>query len=102
MIKCSPVPVSSVNICRYAAFLARNHALSTVKQYMNIIRILHLECGIENPVSTWELKSVLGGVKRKFGDISVQKSPILPCHLRLVHDHLNLNDKADIQFWAVF
>jgi site-specific recombinase XerD len=39
----SPIPISSVNVCRYAAYLAgvKQLSASSVPKYLNIIRILH-------------------------------------------------------------
>ena len=36
----NPVPATSETICRYAAFLADTHKYSSIKQYLNIIRIM--------------------------------------------------------------
>ena len=41
-----PVPASDVTVAKYAAFLAQRP--SSVKQYLNIIRLLHLECNLDN------------------------------------------------------
>ena len=45
-----PVPASTKTLVRYAVFLARNHATSSVRQYMNVIRLLHVESGLANPL----------------------------------------------------
>ncbi|KAK7484746.1 hypothetical protein BaRGS_00024031 [Batillaria attramentaria] len=44
-----PVPVSESTVARYAAFLARKLKPASVRQYLNIVRILHLESGLDNP-----------------------------------------------------
>lgn len=44
------VPASTLTITRYAAFLARTKTYGTVTQYMNIIRIIHVEFGLHNPL----------------------------------------------------
>jgi site-specific recombinase XerD len=35
------IPVSSQTLCRYVAFLAQNMRPSSIKQYLNVIRVLH-------------------------------------------------------------
>ena len=45
-----PVPVTNINLCRYAAYLARRLSYSSTRQYLNIIRLMHLECGFPNPL----------------------------------------------------
>ena len=55
-----PVPASEKLISLYAVFLARRLKPASVKQYLNIIRILHLECGYVNPIKDSSLvKSTL-------------------------------------------
>ena len=46
----TPVPATSQVISRYATFLARSLKFSSIKQYMNIIRLLHLEWDLPNPL----------------------------------------------------
>ena len=96
-----PVPVSTCTLERYAAFLARTRAFTTVQQYMNIIRIIHLEFGFSNPLSeNWHLRSVLQGIKRGKGVTSKSKSPILPEHLLQLHKTLDLDSLDDLQLWS--
>ena len=59
-----PVPASSDQLCMYAAYLARRLKYNSVKQYMNIIRILHLEWNLPNPLSgNFKLHSTLRGIR---------------------------------------
>ena len=37
MIKCDPIPISTDNLCRFAAFLGRSKAYTSVGQYINKI-----------------------------------------------------------------
>ena len=95
-----PFPATSKNICRYAAFLARARAYSTVQQYLNVIRVAHLELGLPNPLKEdWTLTSLLKGVKRgkKVGE---GKSPFSPDQLVCIKGTLNLQRVGDCQFWA--
>ena len=46
-----PVPVSSVNLGRYVAFLASKLCFSSIRQYLNMVRIMHLELGYGSPLS---------------------------------------------------
>ena len=97
-----PVPITSDKLCMYAAFLARTRKFSTVRQYLNVVRILHLESGFPNPLlDNWFLRSVRLGIQRVKGDSLVQKLPITPEILLKVRLVLNLADPADAMFWAV-
>lgn len=100
-IQCSPVPVSSVNLCRYVAFLGRTRCFSTVQQYVNIIRILHLELGYSNPLKdNFPVKLVLSGLKRGKGQSQSFKLPINPHDLIKFRGLLNMDSLADCRFWA--
>lgn len=100
LTKLPPTPATSQNLCRYAAFLARSRAPSTIRQYMNIIRIISLQFGLPGPLDSWELKSMLTGVRRGKGDRSVQKEPITIQQLSKFHMCLNTSRIEDCQFWA--
>ncbi len=97
-----PVPAQSYNICLYAAFLARSLKSSSIKQYLNIIGILHKEFGMANPLrDNWHLGSLLTGIKRVHGSAPIQKHPITLDILRGIHAHLNLTYSVDASFWAI-
>ena len=73
-----------------------------MSKYMNIIRILHLNNGLQNPLSNkWPLISVLRGIKRDKGCPTKQKQPITPEVLLGFRQCLNLSRAADLQFWAI-
>ena len=96
-----PVPVSTVTLTRYVAFLARTLHFSSIKQYLNILRILHLEAGFPNPLQgNWLLQSVLMGIKRDKGTSVRQKRPISPEILQKMLSVLDLADPLDACVWA--
>ena len=100
-IKCQPVPISNINLCRYVAYLGRSYRFCTVQQYLNIVRILHLELGLSNPLKqNWQLSSVLSGIKRGKGVAQSYKLPIHISMLRQFHSMLNHADPQDARFWA--
>lgn len=101
-IQCSPVPITSLNLCRYIAFLSRTRAFTTVQQYTNIVRILHLELGYGNPLQdNFSVKCLMTGLKRAKGNSTKYKMPINPNDLFKIRALLDLNSVEDSQFWAV-
>ena len=46
----TPVPADQNTILSYIAFLARTLKPSSISNYINIIRILHLDAGLPNPL----------------------------------------------------
>jgi integrase len=96
-----PVPATTANLCRYVAYLGRTRAFSTVQQYMNIIRILHLELGLHNPLEdNWMVKSLLRALKRVKSAPASFKLPLTPSDLLKIHARLCLTNVEDCRFWA--
>lgn len=101
-MKIQPVPLSQENLGRYIAFLSRRLTFNSVKQYLNIVRLLHLEGGLPNPLEkNWYVASILKGVRRLKGDASVQKLPITLDILKRIFVTLNLQTSFDRSFWTV-
>ena len=101
LIGCAPVPVSNVNLCRYIAFLGRTKKYNTVSQYLNIVRILHLEHGLKNPLTdNFVSNCVLKGLKQKTGVLQKQKKPLTPALLLDIKSALNFENLFDVCFWA--
>ena len=64
----NPVPLSQDNACRYIAFLSQKLAYTSIKQYINVIRIMHLDAGHANPFQgSWHIDMLLKGTKRVSG-----------------------------------
>ena len=96
-----PVPVSSVNLGRYVAFLASKLCFSSIRQYLNVVRIMHLELGYGSPLSeNWYLSSILKGIRRFKGNATSQKLPVTPKILAGILTVLDLSQPFDIVFWA--
>jgi hypothetical protein len=70
------LPCTVETICRYIAFLARSLSYSSIPGYLNIIRLLHVESGLDNPLSPYRIKSFLKGVNRRIRRPPKQKLPI--------------------------
>lgn len=96
-----PVPASSNTLCRYAAMLARTLKFTSIKQYMNIIRLLHREWELPNPLTdNFQLDCVLRGIKRGLGDTPSRKLPITPALLLQFLGKLDLRSPTDSAVWA--
>ena len=101
LCRLDPIPASAPTLERYAAYLARTRSYTTVNQYLNIIRIIHREYGLQNPLTdNWHLKSVLQGIKRVKGSGAKPKSPISPHHLLCLSRHIKSDCPHDAQLWA--
>lgn len=100
-LKIALVPVSQTDLGRYIAYLSRRLSFSSIRQYLNIVRLLHLEAGLKNPLdSNWYVSSILKGVRRVKGDSSSQKLPITLDILKQIFLKLDLRNSFDRAFWA--
>ena len=93
--------MSNQSVCRYAVYLAERLDYSSIPKYLNILRILHREFNLDNPLSNnWFLDVVLKGIKRDKAHPPVRKLPITPTILLGIKRLLDINKPADIMFWA--
>ena len=97
-----PVPAKEKTIAMYAACLARRLRPATVRQYcLNIVRVMHLEAGLSNPLKdSWFISSTLKGIDKVKGTAVNRKSPITPDILVRIKKVLKMSDRDDIVFWA--
>ena len=74
-----PALASPETIAMYPAYLAQRLKSSSICQYLNIVRITHLEAGLVNQLKdNWYISSTLKGVDRVKGKAVSRKSPITP------------------------
>ena len=99
--KCSPLPVEQETLISYIAFLARKLQASSIPNYLNVIRLLHLEAGFNNPLAgNFEVNLIKKGINRQLGVPPKQKEPITLCILRKIHVLLDVSKPSDLAFWA--
>ena len=96
-----PVPALQSTLTWYVAHLARSYAPKTVEIYLNIIRIIHEEAGLGNPMlANYEIKMIKKGVARIKGVQPKQKAPVTVALLLKLHTTLDLSLRLDVAFWA--
>ena len=96
-----PVPANEKTIAMYAAYLARRLRPASVRQYLTIVRVMHLEAGLSNPLKdSWFISSTLKGIDRVKGTAVNRKSPITPDILLRIKKVLKMTDRDDVVFWA--
>lgn len=100
-INIQPIPLSQHDLGRYIAYLSRRLCFSSIRQYLNVVRILHVEAGLGNPLEkNWYVTSILKGVRRIKGDSSNQKLPITLEILAKMFAKLDLTCSFDRTFWT--
>ena len=97
----APVRASTTVLCRYAAMLGRTLKYSTVKQYLCIIKKLHKEWNLPDPIlDNYQLNSVLKGMRRALGDTPSRKLPVDRDLLLQILSQLNMRSIQDRNIWA--
>jgi hypothetical protein len=96
-----PLPADQVTLKCYVAFLARSLNPSSIPGYLNVVRILHVNAGLPNPLKdNFEISMIRRGIARKLGRPPVQKFPVTIEILCALKPLLNLDLPEDIAFWA--
>jgi hypothetical protein len=96
-----PVPASHTTLACFMAHLARTMSPASVNIYMNIVRILHEEAGLNNPMSSnYQISMMKRGLLRQKGAPPVQKDPMTPEILVLLYRTLDLSSTSDKAFWC--
>ena len=97
----APVPASTTVLCRYAAMLGRTLKYSTVKQYLCVIKKLHKEWNLPDPIlDNYQLNSVLKGMRPALGDTPSRELPVDRDLLLQILSQLNMRSIQDHNIWA--
>lgn len=74
---------------------------NTIRQYINIVRILHLEWGVANPMeNNYQLAMTLRGIRRVLGDATTKKEPADPKLLMTIFRNMNIGTPRAASVWA--
>lgn len=91
-----------MTVCLYVTQLASTCSYRTIKQYLNGIRVMHLEAGLTNPLpSFFNLERTLRGIKRVKGDVQPnRKLAVTPDILAKIIRRLDLFSPTNLAFVA--
>ena len=96
-----PLPASTITISRYIAFISNRISTSSIPSYINIIKLLHLEAGLPDPLQcNFHISSLLKGVQRQLAIPPNQKLPITKSILLQMHACLDFSRPILVSFWA--
>lgn len=96
-----PVPAAQSTIVSYISFLARTLQPSSIQNYINIIRILHEDNRLPNPLSqNFEVSNLLKGIARCKGKPPKQMLPMTPEILLAIKQKLDMTLPSDLTFWC--
>ena len=95
------VPLSTANLGIYIAYLSLKLTFNTITNYLTVIKHLHGEAGLENPVQCHYISSILRGTRMVLGQGVMRKLPITPRILADIFTLLDFSTSLDVVFWAV-
>jgi hypothetical protein len=97
-----PMQPDELTVCLYVTKLAETCSYRTIKNYLNGIRILHLEAGLMNPLpAMFNLERTLRGIKRVKGDVPPnRKLAVTPDILSRIIRRLDLFSPCAMAFAA--
>lgn len=97
-----PIQPEETTVCLYVSKLADTCSYRTIKNYLNGVRILHLEAGLANPLpAMFNLERTLRGIKRAKGDITPnRKLAVTPDILARIIRRLDLFTPSNMAFTA--
>jgi hypothetical protein len=97
-----PMQTDELTVCLYVTKLAETCSYRTIKSYLNGVRVLHLEAGLTNPLSSFfNVERTLRGIERVKGDVSPhRKLAVTPDILASIIRRLDLFSPANIAFVA--
>ena len=96
-----PVPITQTTLLRYTVYLAMRLAPQSIPAYLNVIRLLHLDSNLSNPVeNNFGLNMLLKGIKRDKGIVINQALPITPELLLSIKGLIDVSAPYWACFWA--
>lgn len=95
-----PVPIDKQHLLRYIAHISSRLSANSIPKYLNVVRVIHLECGFPNPTSGWHLQTLIKGIQKDFGTKVNQKLPITPDILLRIRRLIDLEAPFWKCFWA--
>ena len=96
------LPATPTNIGRYIAYLNLSKSPTSTAQYLTVIRLLHLECGLDHPFQdNHHVSSLLKAIKRDKGCEQNYKLTLTTKDLSAILYHLDLGRPLDAQLWSL-
>lgn len=97
-----PVPAATTTVCQYIVYLSDRLCFNSIKQYINIVKLMHLDHRLADPLNAPRIQWFLQGLKRFMGCGVTRKSPITPQLLgdTDIYSTLDKNSLLDTGLWA--
>ena len=97
------MPASQVTLCAYVQFLSRSFSsVTSVKNYLNGVRLLHLFKGLTFPPVSFLLSLTLRGIGKQLFRQPTQAMPIGPHELIAIWRSMDFNDATASTMFCLF
>ena len=94
------VPAQPQYVSLYCVLLARSLQFNSIKQYLNIISLLHKSMDLPSPLSSFMVVCTLRGIKNTIGQTPTFKLPVTPSMLYRMLDNLDLAEPKSACLWV--
>lgn len=96
------LPATDRNITRYIAHLHATKSPQSIQQYLSVIRLLHLEFQLPNPLhDSHGIATLTKAIKRHKGTEPTYKLTLSPQDLLAIKQRLSLSRTSDAQIWSI-
>ena len=103
LLQTSPLPISVNNLCRYCVFLGGTLKYSSILNYLDGLRWLHVMFDLPPPpLSHCRVQRTLRGLKRLLSASVQRKLPITPTILLALRDVMDFSLPLHRALWAAF
>ena len=86
------IPAQPQYVSLYCVLLARSLQYNSIKQYLNIISLLHKSLDLPSPLTSFMVVCTLRGIKNTIGQTPSFKLPVTPSMLYAMLDRLDLSE----------
>ena len=90
------LPASEETVIAYITWMHKDYKLNTIERHLSAIRYFHKKQNLLSPI-TDKVKDIRDAIKRKIGDHSESKKPLLASHIQKICSCLSPTDLIDIR-----
>ena len=94
------IPAQPQYVSLYCVLLARSLQYNSIKQYLNIISLLHKSLDLPSPLTSFMVVCTLRGIKNTIGQTPSFKLPVTPFMLYAMLDRLDLSEVKYACLWV--
>ena len=96
------IPASVDTITCFLEFMARTSGYGHIKHLYSSVKYLHIALDHVFPENSFQIDTTMQGLKRRLARVPFQVLPITPNILRMMYQHININNPEDRALWCAY